>query len=205
MVLPLLLGDPPLTPSGDEGRSLLRRELLHPEYTRDNLFWRVVDWLLDKLSGATDAASGASPLVTLLAMVIGVVLAGLLAWLLSRARLRRRAPVVGASVLLDDGLTADQLRTRARTALAEGRHEDAVVDGYRALALRQVERHRIDDVPGATARELALALGAAFGGRAVQVRAAADLFDLVLYGDRPATAEQARSVLALDDDLVGAR
>ena len=29
-------------PSGDEGRSLLRRELLHPEYHRDNLVVRLV-------------------------------------------------------------------------------------------------------------------------------------------------------------------
>ena len=35
-----------------------------------------------------------------------------------------------------------------------------------------------------------------------RVRASARLFDAVLYGDRPATREQARRVLALDDDLV---
>ena len=38
----LPLADPPLAPSGDEGRSLLRRELLHPEYHRDNMLERFV-------------------------------------------------------------------------------------------------------------------------------------------------------------------
>ena len=33
----------------------------------------------------------------------------------------------------------------------------------------------------------------------------ARLFDLVLYGDRPATREQAELVLALDDELAGVR
>ena len=33
------------TPSGDEARSLLRRELLHPEYHQDNLVLRLVNWL----------------------------------------------------------------------------------------------------------------------------------------------------------------
>ena len=33
----------------------------------------------------------------------------------------------------------------------------------------------------------------------------ARLFDLVLYGDRPATREQADFVMALDDELAGVR
>ena len=33
----------------------------------------------------------------------------------------------------------------------------------------------------------------------------ARLFDLVLYGDRPATPEQATGVLTLDDELAGVR
>ena len=69
--------------------------------------------------------------------------------------------------------------------------------------MRQVERGRIDDAPGATAHEVAALLGASTptsGSRRPQRR----LFDLVLYGDRPATGEQARDVLALDDELAGA-
>ena len=32
-------------PGGDDARSLLRRELLHPEYHQDNLVLRLIDWL----------------------------------------------------------------------------------------------------------------------------------------------------------------
>ena len=105
----------------------------------------------------------------------------------------------------EESVTAAQVRSRAETALAEGRFEEAVVDGYRAVTLRQVERGRLDDLPQATASEVARTLGAQFPGRRGRVDAAALLFDLVLYGERSATRDQALGVLGLDDELAGAR
>lgn len=202
--------DPPLVPSGDQGRSLLRRELLAPEYTRDSLINRILNWFFDQFSAVADRASQASTWVTAAAVLVAIVIIAALILLLSRARWRSRAAAPESSaVLLDDGLSADQLRARAELALTQGRSEDALVDGYRAIAVRAIERRRIDDLPGATAHEIAIALAEAFGGPAErgeqgdQLRAAAELFDLVLYGDRSATAAQARAVLALDDNLVG--
>ena len=90
-------------------------------------------------------------------------------------------------------------------ALADGRPEEALVDGFRALAVRQVERGRLDDSPGATAHEVALLLATEFPQHGAAVGDNALLFDLVLYGDRPATPEQATGVLILDDELAGAR
>jgi len=58
------------------------------------------------------------------------------------------------------------------------------------------------DTPGATAHEVADILAAEYPGHRDRMQAGALLFDQVLYGDRPATREQAVSVLALDDDLV---
>lgn len=200
-----LLPDPPLTPDGDEGRSLLRRELLRPEYNDQALMTRFVDWLREQLARGIDAASGSPPLATLAAMVIFLVLVAALAWLLSRARLTSRADGASAPVLTDDGLTAAELRARAESALADDRPSDALVDGFRALALRQIERGRIEDVPDATAHELSGVLGAAYPPLSARVAHAADAFDLVLYGERPATADQARAMLALDDELVGVR
>ena len=46
--------------------------------------------------------------------------------------------------------------------MAQGRFADAVVDGFRALALRQAERGRLEDAPGATAHEVADSLAAAY-------------------------------------------
>ena len=201
----MIASDLPLTPSGDEGRSLLRRELLRPEYNDEAILARLVQWLRDQVTRGIDAASGSPPLATFAAMVILVGLVVALGWLLSRARLTSGAQRSTGPALTDDGLSAAELRARALEALADGRPEDALVDAFRALALRQVERGRIDDQPGATAHELAAALGTAFPPLAPRIAAAADTFDLVLYGGRPATADQARDLLGLDDALVGTR
>ena len=48
--------DPPLDPDGDEGRSLLRRELADPDYYADDLLDRIVAWLLRRVDGAFGTA-----------------------------------------------------------------------------------------------------------------------------------------------------
>ncbi|WP_205473904.1 DUF4129 domain-containing protein [Nocardioides sp. SYSU D00038] len=203
---PLVRADgPPLAPSGDDGRSLLRRELLRPEYHETNLVQRVVDWFSRQFDRGLRAASDTSALSTLAWMLVLVALVSGLAFLVSRARRTTRAPGGEGAVLAEERVTADELRERARTALAEGRHEDAVVEGFRALVVAQVELGVLPDVPGATAHEVAALLGDDHPGRADAVLAAALLFDGVLYGDRPATSEQATRVLALDAELAGVR
>ncbi len=200
MICPLLAA-PPLDPSSDEARSLLRRELLHPEYHQQNVVEQLVGWLGRQIDRGLNAAAQAPPLSTFAAMVAFVLLAGGLAWLLSRAR--RTATLDGGTrpVLTGGAVSAADLRVRAEAALAAGRYRDAVVDGFRALAVRQVERGRLDDTPGATAHEVADALASTYPHQRGRVDESARLFDLVLYGDRPAGPEQAAGVLALDDEL----
>jgi hypothetical protein len=168
-LVPAYVADPPLDPSGDEARSLLGRELLHPEYHDRNLVEQLLDWLDRLLGGTIDAAADAPPLSTFLAIAAFLVL----------------------------GL--------AERALAEGRSAVAVVEGFRALTLRQVQRGWLEDQPGATAREVALALGDTHPELRAPVEESARLFDAVLYGGRAATHEQAVEVLALDDALAGAQ
>ena len=114
-----------------------------------------------------------------------------LAWLASRARRTARDRGGERAVLTARDLTADELRARAEAALEAGRYEEAVVEGFRALAVRQVERGRLVDTPGATAHEVADDLAAEYPGHRDRMQAGALLFDQVLYGDRPATREQA--------------
>jgi hypothetical protein len=199
------LPDPPLDPSGSEGRAKLRRELVHPEYHEQNLLQEVFRWLMRKVNGGLAQAQEAPPLSTLATMVIFVGLAVALVWMISRARLTARERDDRRAVLTEEVVTADELRARAEAALEAGRFEEAVVEGFRAIAVRQVERGRLADTPGATAHEVADALALEFAAMADRVRAGARLFDEVLYGDRPASREQALSVLALDDDLVARR
>jgi hypothetical protein len=197
-----LLADPPLDPSGAEARSQLRRELLHPEYHQQNLLQELMRWLMRKLGGGLDRASQAPPLSTFMAMVAFVLLVLALGWLLSRARRTARQQDEKRSVLTEEVVSADELRSRAEAALEAGRFEEAVVDGFRAVAVRQVERGRMADNPGATAHEVAETLASEHPATSDRVHACARLFDEVLYGGRPATRDQAASVLALDDELV---
>ena len=194
--------DPPLDPSGSEARSKLRNELLHPEYHQQNLLQQILTWIERRVTRGIDAASQAPPLSTLMAMLLFVALVAGLAWLASRARRTARDRGEKRAVLTEEIVTAAELRARAEAALAAGRFEEAVVEGFRALAVRQVERGRLTDTPGATAHEVADLLAAEYPSSRDRMQAGALLFDQVLYGDRPATREQALSVLALDDDLV---
>jgi hypothetical protein len=197
----MILSDPPLDPSPDEARSAMRRELLRPEYYEDDLIQRLLNWLQRQLDKGIDAAVDAPPLQTFAAMVIAVLLVGGLVWLAGRARGSARASRETPSVLTGEAVTAAELRARAEAALAEGRFEAALVDGFRALAARQVERGRLADTPGATAHEVADILAGEYPAQRARVTIAATHFDSVLYGDRPATRDQAADVLALDDEL----
>lgn len=196
------LSDPPLDTPPDEARAKLRRELLRPEYNEQNLVGRFFDWAQRQVGKGLESASEAPPLSTLAAMVLFVGLVLVLGWLLSQARRTARTPGDERPVLTSEVVTADDLRARAEAALADGRHGDAVVDGFRALTVRQIERGRLTDTPGATAHEVATALGAEFPHLLARVRAAGALFDAVLYGDRPATRDQAGELIALDDELL---
>jgi hypothetical protein len=202
MQLPTWLLDPPLNPSGSKAHDELRRELVRPEYHQQNLLQEGLRWLTRKLFSGLDQASHAPPLSTLMAMVVLVVLALVLVWLVSRARLTAREKGERRAVLTEEAVSADELRARAEAALEAGRFEEAVVDGFRAVALRQVERGRLDDTPGATAHEVADALAREYAPMADDVHRSARLFDEVRYGDRPASREQAVAVLSLDGALV---
>jgi hypothetical protein len=194
----------PLDPSPDEARSLMRRELLNPEYYQDNLIQRLLDWLVRQLDRGISAAVDLPAASAFAAMLIAVLLVGGLVWLVSRAQRTARLPRKAPSVFTDEAITAAQLRARAEAALAAGRTEDAVADGFRALAVRQAERGRLDDTPGTTAQEAARVLAGEYPGYGARVGVSATLFDAVIYGDRSATRDQAVDVLELDDEL-GAR
>jgi hypothetical protein len=205
LVLRVVTAEPPLDPSGDEARSRLRRELVHPEYHERNVFEQILSWLDRLVNGAIDGASKAPPLSTFAAIVAFLLLGLALAWLLSRVRRTPRAPGRAGPVVEDVALTAAELRAAAEQALAEGRNAAALVEGFRALTVRQVEHGWLDDRPGATAHEVAGALASTYPDQRARVSGSAELFDAVRYGDRPATRDQAADVLALDDALAGGR
>lgn len=196
---------PPLDPSPDEARRELRRELLDPAYQDPDVIGRVLDWISRQLDRITGAAAAAPPLVTLAAMLLLVGLLAGAAWLVSRARWSSARP--GSPTVLAEGevVRADELAERARRALAAGEPRAGLVEGYRAVAVRAVERGILGDLPGATAREVAAALATSLPGRAEDLHEAADAFDAALYGGRTPDAALAERVLALDGWLREAR
>lgn len=198
---PSLPAEPPLDPTPDQARSLLRGELVRGEYHEQDLAQRLITWVERQIGRGLEAASQAPPLSAFLAMLVGLLLVLALVWLASRAR--RSGPVTRAPgpVLPTEPVSAARWRRRAEEALAHDRHEEALVEGFRALAARQVERGRLDDQPGATAHEVGDALGASYLHQRPRIQEAARLFDLVRYGDRAASRDQAAAVLALDDEL----
>lgn len=195
--------EPPLDPSGDEARRLLRRELADPKYYDADILQRLVDWLERLVDDTITGVSASGPLSTLLAIIVTLGLVAAIILIVSRARRTAQAPRRAAAALTDEIITAAELRARAEAALAAGDASAALVDAFRALAVRQVERQRIEDVPQATAHELARALAVEFPAQAGTVHHGADLFDQTLYGERRATREQALELLALDDALAG--
>ncbi len=197
----VLVSRQPLTPSADEGRADLRRELLDPAYRDQNPVRELLAWLGRVLDRTVGAAQGASLLSTVVALVLLLLLVLALGWAASRARGSARARRPGGAVLTVALLDADALRRRAVEALEEGRPEDALLDAFRALARRQVQRGALGDDPGATAREVAQILGRARPSLAGQLETAATAFDAVLYGGEAVAAAQARGVLDLDDSL----
>ena len=199
----MLAPAPPLQPSGDEGRRLLRDELTHGEYHR-HLLRRILGWLWRRLGDGVGAASGTNGVTVFVTMLIGAALVVGLALLLSRVRRDRRQRARAEALLPDDRPSASELRRRAEVALTQGRYGDAVTDAFRALAMRQVERHALADQPGATVHEVAASLAASYPDQAGPVARTADLFDATLYGGRPATHDDATGVLALDDALAHA-
>jgi hypothetical protein len=195
-----------LDPTPAEARTWLGDELHKASYQEPWLD-SVIRWFMDHLralfNGASQAAnSGISAVVTLL---VALVVIALLVWVLPRVRREPAAARPEGAVLDDLAITAAAYRELASRALAEGRFEDAVLNGFRAIAKDMSDRTLLDDAPGRTAHEVSLALWPAFPGYAGRLAQAADLFDAVRYGRRPASADQASLVQQLDAELIKTR
>jgi hypothetical protein len=195
-----------LDPTPDEARDWLEQELQGSDY-QSSWLDSVIGWISDKvralLEGADNLAdSGVSLVVTVL---VALAVIALLVWILPKVR---REPVVAhedRAVLEDLTITPRLYRDRAAQAFKDGRYDEAVLDGFRAIAKDMSDRTLLDDAPGRTAHEVSLALASPFPGHAERLARAADVFDSVRYGHRRATVDQASGVQQLDTELVRTR
>ncbi len=196
--------DPPLDPTSSEARKWLEDELRKSAYhERRGLLARLWDWLSEQLGGGV--GTGGFPAWTLgIVVVVAIAVLGLVI-ARSVAAERRMAPATSRGVLDGPSRTSGEHRAAARQAIGRGDADTAVLESYRAIARAAVERAILDDQPGRTAHEVALALAPVFPSSGNALARAADTFDAVRYGRRPAGMPAAEQVLAVDTTLAAAR
>ncbi|MGL5825882.1 MAG: DUF4129 domain-containing protein [Nocardioides sp.] len=190
-----------LNPSPGDARDAIREELLRPEYDDRTVLGRVIEWFARHFDGGVNAASASPLITTMVAVSIFASLAACTGWLLARTRRTTSLATTPAAASLDAHLSAAEYRRSAESAFATEDFALAIVSGFRALARDQIDRGHLADLPQATARELGALLAKRYPPAADSMRSAAQLFDAVRYGDRPATRQQAHDVLGLDELL----
>nr|QEO73987.1 hypothetical protein [uncultured bacterium] len=89
-------------------------------------------------------------------------------------------------------------RQAAELALAQGDLAGAVRERFRAIVRELADRGVLDDRSGWTVDEIAALAGQRLPSRAGELRAAATLFDDVVYGGHPATEAGYRDLAELD-------
>lgn len=186
----------------DEARTAAERELSKGIYHQNEpgpivrAFEAVIDWIsrfLDRLaSGAPGGSLGPLVLLGILLVVAAVVL-----W--RAGPIRRGARTQPPHVELSGEVGAEQHRRRADEHAAAGRFADAVRERMRAIVRELETRGVLDPRPGRTADEVAREAGAAVPAIAGDLRAAAEVFDEVWYGGRPATPQSDARMRQADD------
>lgn len=199
--------DVPVVPDRDTAREWLTSELQRPEYAeRESLLTRLVNWVLDWLNTIDwpDTSMSGPQLGVVVTVVVVVVLA--IAWLVVGPVRLGRERAGSAEVLdADDARTAKQMRAAADAAAGAGDWRTATVERFRAVVRSLEERVIIEPRPGRTAQEAAADAGTRLPAQAAGLRAGADLFDGVEYGDRVATVEDDAALRALEAEVTAAR
>ena len=191
----------------EQARELAREELARPEYdaAQPPLLLRVVGRVLRELSELVARGAGAVPGGRWGLLLLLLLLAGLVAVVLTRVgplgRGAARAPLFAGSATL----TAAQHRELAERAAAAGQWAEAVRERLRAVVRDLEARGVLDPRPGRTAGEVARDAGAVVPGVAADLRDAAVVFDEVWYGGRTADAASYARLVAVDERVGASR
>lgn len=196
-----------LDPDRDQARELLERELTGGEYHRpESIVTKILGWLLQRLERVIDFLPGSNGLsALLLGVVLTLVVVAVVFAVRGTVRSRRLVEPTPGPVLDEEGLTASQYRERAAAAARVGNWDAVLLDSYRAIAAATDERALLDEMPGTTAREIAIGLHLPFPQHGSALLSAADAFDAVCYGDQHASQQEADRVRELDRVLARTR
>ncbi|MEO6714535.1 MAG: DUF4129 domain-containing protein [Mycobacteriales bacterium] len=188
-------------PTDREGaREAARRELSKRIYQppRRGYIQRVIDWIMERVAGALERAGNIAPggiagLILLLVVAIGLIV-------FLRMRLGRLRP---GDVLTDTRAarrsSADDYRAEAAAFAAAGHWREALRARFRAVIRELEQRGILDERAGRTAGEIAAEAATAVPAIGPAMRRAADTFNEVWYGDRPATAAAYDRMVEVDE------
>jgi uncharacterized protein DUF4129 len=203
----------PIRIGRDEARGRAAEELAKAKYggtpqwlsdlaeRADEVVSRVVEFFLRIFGDRLGAGAGVNWgfVVVVLLLLAAVVL---VVWRVGLPRWRggRR----DAEVDLDPTRAAADYRTTAEQAAAAGDWGTAVRDRFRGV-VRELEVQTILDVrPARTASEAAFRASRVLPDCTEPLRAGAEEFNAVVYGDRPATADTYRQMVTLDEQVTAA-
>lgn len=206
-VLALVAVDVPVDAGRDEAREAARGELADPAYQPVEPSWldRAIGWVFARLGDLLDAAAGVAPgglagvlVLALLAALVVVVVRLRVGRLARSARMR---PVLPAG----SSRSADEHRRTAEQAAERGDLTEAIRERFRAVVRELEQRRVLGQSPGRTADEVALLAGQALPDCAAELRAAAAIFDDVVYGGHPATEDGYRLLSEVDSSVRSSR
>jgi hypothetical protein len=199
-LVPLLVpAEVPVLPDRRQAKAWAEEELLGREYqeAKPSPVRMLLDWLDEVLSGLPQPEGLTVGTGVTVVIVLGLLV---LAYLLWRTGGLHREASAGADGVFDgpDLLAADHRRA-AQEAEAAGDLRTALLERFRALVRDLSDRALLDLEAGRTADELARQAASRLPTLAESLMAAAQAFDDVRYGDRPATPEAVRFLRDLDE------
>lgn len=189
-----------LTPGREQARGWAVEELSRREYAaqRPGLLTRAIEQALEWLRNLDlPSGTGTSVLLTVVLVAL-VVLAAVAVQRTGGVRRQARADAAG-QVFPDRRLSSAEHRAAADSHAAAGDFAAAVRERFRAVARDLEERAVLTDLPGRTAHEIAGDAGRELPGLAEPIATGAAMFDAVVYGGAPASAEDDALLRRLDE------
>ncbi|WP_166356228.1 DUF4129 domain-containing protein [Phytoactinopolyspora limicola] len=195
----------PIDLDREEARELARHELMQPGYQRETAWpTRVLEWLLEQfnrlISGAAEHIPGGLAAVLIMMAVVAIAVVVILRTGPLARRRAHRDPIFAAH-----RQTAAEHRAAADEAASAADWTTAVLERFRAVVAALEERTIIEDRSGRTAGEVARTAGERLPAVTAEMTRGATLFDEVLYGGRPGTANDDATMRELDATVAAAR
>jgi hypothetical protein len=196
----ILRWDVPIDIGREDAAQAAARELAKPVYGAHEppLVLRILQKVLDWVSGVLDRAVALAPGGVFGLVVIALLVAGVVALLVWRVGRPRRTAHDRRALFVGRALSAAEHRAAADEAAARGDWDQAVRHRFRAVVRSMEERDAIDERPGRTADEAAADGARVLPDVATELVSGARRFDEVVYGGRRAGPDDDAALRALD-------